>query len=67
MDQLFLIQKCLGPLTSEHKEVFAKNQRFLGIKFPEISSLDTIEKRYLGKLNPKGMNFLKSLLKMEPS
>lgn len=37
------------------------------MKFPEISSLDTIEKRYLGKLNQKGLSLLKSLLKMEPS
>lgn len=36
------------------------------MKFPEITTLDTIEKRYLGKINGKALNFLKSLLKMEP-
>jgi len=36
------------------------------MKFPEISSLDTIEKRYIGKLSPKALNFVKSLLKMNP-
>jgi len=37
------------------------------MKFPEITSLDSIEKRYLGKLSAKALNFLKSLLRMEPS
>lgn len=37
------------------------------MRFPEISSLDTIEKRYLGKINQKGLSFVKGLLKMEPS
>ena len=67
LDQLFLIQKCLGPLTSDHYETFLKNPRFLGMKFPDIQNLETIDKRYLGKLSPKALNFLKQLLKMNPS
>jgi cyclin-dependent kinase-like len=39
LDQLFLIQKCLGPLTSDHYETFLKNPRFLGMKFPDIQNL----------------------------
>jgi cyclin-dependent kinase-like len=39
LDQLFLIQKCLGPLTSDHYETFLKNPRFLGMKFPDIHNL----------------------------
>ncbi len=50
IDQLYLIQKTLGPLTQEQKEVFIKNPRFLGMKFPEITKPETIERRYLGKL-----------------
>lgn len=37
------------------------------MKFPEITVLDTIEKRYIGKLNPKALSLLKCLLKMNPS
>lgn len=37
------------------------------MKFPEIHNLQSIEKRYLGKLTPKAMNFLKQLLKMNPA
>jgi cyclin-dependent kinase-like len=34
LDQLYLIQKCLGPLTAQHQEFFLKNQKFVGMKFP---------------------------------
>lgn len=36
------------------------------MKFPDIQNLETIDKRYLGKLSPKALNFLKQLLKMNP-
>lgn len=45
VDQLYLIQKLLGPLTQEQQEVFQKNPRFLGMKFPEIGKPETIERR----------------------
>ena len=37
------------------------------MKFPDIHNLETIDKRYLGKLSPKGLNFMKQVLRMEPS
>jgi len=37
------------------------------MKFPDIQNLDTIDKRYLGKLPPKAVHFLKQLLKMNPA
>ena len=37
IDQLYLIQKTLGPLTPDQNEQFLKNPRFLGMKFPEIT------------------------------
>ena len=37
------------------------------MKFPDIQNLETIDKRYLGKLSPKALNFLKQLLKMNPA
>ena len=47
-------------------EIFQKHPRFLGMKFPEITKPETLEKRYLGKLSKKALSFLKSLLKMDP-
>ncbi|EGR27593.1 protein kinase domain protein [Ichthyophthirius multifiliis] len=66
IDQLYQIQKLLGPLTPDQNEMFAKNPRYVGMKFPEINKPETIERRYLGKLSPRALNFLKQLLKMDP-
>ncbi|KAM3128559.1 Cyclin-dependent kinase-like 5 [Paramecium bursaria] len=66
VDQLYLIQKLLGPLSQEQMEVFQKNPRFLGMKFPDIGKPETIERRYLGKLPRKAIGFVKGLLKMDP-
>ena len=66
LDQLYLIQKLLGPLIPDQKEMFLKNPRFLGMKFPEIFNPETLERRYLGKVSKKAMSFMKQLLKMDP-
>lgn len=39
LDQLYLIQKCLGPLIAQHHEHFLKNPKFIGMKFPDIHSV----------------------------
>jgi len=67
IDQLYLIQRVLGPLTPEQLELFLRNPRFLGLKFPDMTRPETLEKRYLGKVTKKLIQFMKSLLKMEPS
>lgn len=36
------------------------------MKFPEIPRPETIEKRYLGKLSKKALQFMKGLLKLDP-
>lgn len=48
-------------------ELFYKNPRFLGMKFPDVPKPETLERRYLGKLSKKGLSFMKSLLKMDPN
>ena len=67
IDQLYKIQKCLGELSTEHFKTFTNNKRFMGIKFPKITALESIELRYFGKISPKGLSFMKGLLKMIPS
>lgn len=66
IDQLYLIQKVLGPLTPEQMEAFLQNPRFLGFKFPEIRKLETLEKRYAGKLSKGALQVMKGLLAMNP-
>jgi len=65
IDQLFLIQKSLGPLTPEQQAVFLKNPRFDGVR-EEISRSESLDSRYLGKASKRAMGFLKSFLLMEP-
>lgn len=51
IDQLYLIQKLIGPLTVQQKQAYMKNPRFVGMKLPEIPKPETLERRYLGKLS----------------
>merc|ERR1719284_183432 len=66
VDQLFVIQKVMGPLTPEHMEMFLRNPRFLGIQFPEVNRPETLEKRYLRRMPKMQMQLLKAVLVMEP-
>ena len=67
IDQLFCIQKIMGPLIPAHREAFLKNQRFVGLKFPEILKPETLEKRYFGKIDKIGLNLLQRFLAMNPA
>lgn len=51
IDQLYVIQKVLGSLNSEQHELFQKNPRYIGMKFPDLSKPETLEKKYAGKLS----------------
>ncbi|EGR27207.1 protein kinase domain protein [Ichthyophthirius multifiliis] len=66
IDQLLIIQKIQGALTSEQQESFQKNPRFLGIKLPDIEKSEILENRYLGKMSKKAFSFVKELLKIDP-
>jgi len=66
IDQLYIIQKVLGPLTREQMEMFLRNPRFHSLKFPDMSSPETLEKRYCRKVSKSGLSFMKGVLLMEP-
>ena len=66
IDQLALIQKIIDPLTFEQKEAFNRHARFKGLKFKEVKKVDSLEKKYLGKISKRGMAFMKAILKMDP-
>mmetsp|Transcript_13362 Transcript_13362/g.46785 ORF Transcript_13362/g.46785 Transcript_13362/m.46785 type:complete len:590 (-) Transcript_13362:28-1797(-) len=67
IDQLYIIQRMLGPLTRDQHELFLRNPRFVGLKFPDMSRPETLQKKYVGKLSKRSLHFLKGLLQMEPS
>jgi cyclin-dependent kinase-like len=66
IDQLYMIQKILGPLTGTQQSLFAKNPRFNGLRFPELSRPETLNKRYLGRLLRPALGFMKRLLDLHP-
>ena len=66
IDQLYCIQKILGPLIPSQQELFNTNPRFIGYKFPSVHNPDTIEKRYAGKLSQKALTLMSGMLKMDP-
>ncbi len=67
VDQLYIIQKVIGPLTPEHQELFMMNPRFAGLKFPDMSRPETLQKKYVGRLSRRALNIMRVLLSMEPS
>mmetsp|Transcript_30757 Transcript_30757/g.100106 ORF Transcript_30757/g.100106 Transcript_30757/m.100106 type:complete len:770 (+) Transcript_30757:88-2397(+) len=66
IDQLYIIQKSLGPLSAEQTDLFLKNPRFMGLKFPDMSRPEGLDRKYSGRLSQKALSFLKGLLRMEP-
>ena len=65
LDQLYIIQKVLGPLSSQQFEVFEQNPRFAGLTFPEMKPPETLQKKYMGKLSKRALQFMQSLLQLE--
>lgn len=65
IDQLYIIQKLLGPLTSEQHDMFMRNPRFVGLKFPDMSKPETLERKYGSKLPDEALDFMRSVLQME--
>lgn len=67
IDQLYIVQRLLGPLTSEQQSLFLRNARFAGLKFPDMTRPETLERKYAGKLPQDALSFLRSLLALDPS
>jgi cyclin-dependent kinase-like len=68
VDQLYIIQQAMGPLTSKQMELFLKNARFRGLSFPPMTTrgVDHLTKRYVGKLSEAAIDFQRSCLHMDP-
>ncbi|XP_053499298.1 cyclin-dependent kinase-like 5 isoform X2 [Ictalurus furcatus] len=67
IDQLFTIQKVLGPLPPEQMKLFYNNPRFHGLRFPTVSHPQTLERRYLGIINGPMLDLMKNLLLLNPN
>jgi cyclin-dependent kinase-like len=47
-------------------ESFNKNPRFSGLKFPDVSKPETLEKKYNAKLSRKALSLMIGLMRMDP-
>jgi cyclin-dependent kinase-like len=61
IDQLYIVQRLLGPLCRVHDKLFLRNPRFAGLKFSDMSHPETLERKYAGSRTLKGeaLAFLK--------
>jgi len=66
IDQLFTIQKVLGPLPPNQLKVLFSSHRFNGLKFPTMTHPKTLEKLYFGVINTITLDFMKNVLIMDP-
>ncbi|KAK2166555.1 hypothetical protein NP493_1315g00008 [Ridgeia piscesae] len=66
IDQLYTIQKVMGPLPPEQMQLFYNNPRFNGLKFPAVTNPQTLERRYQGILSGVLIDFMKGTMKLHP-
>ena len=66
IDQIHCIQKVLGNLTDEQVDKFYSNPLFQGKNLLNIIKPETLERKYLGKLNKQAISFMKGLLELDP-
>ena len=73
VDQLYIIQKLLGPITPHQNSVFMRNARFAGFKFGDELTLhpNRLESRYAkqlgdGTMPRAALDLMKQCLQMEP-
>ncbi len=48
-----------GPLTREQHDLFLRNPRFNGLKFPDMRNPETLERKYGGKMPQDALSFIK--------
>ena len=65
-DQINCIIKVLGNLPEELVDMFYKNPIYDGKELLHVSKPETLEKRYITKLGPTAIDFMKGLLQMDP-
>ena len=65
-DQINCIIKVLGNIPEELVSMFYKNPIYEGKELLKVSKPETLERRYIGKLGPTAIDFMKGLLQLDP-
>lgn len=67
LDQLFVIQKVVGPFKQKQVEQFYCNPRFAGMKFPTLSRSSTsLSRRFEGVLSGVMLDLMENMLILDP-
>ena len=64
VDQLHLITKAVGKLTSKQVRHFEDNPKFASAAVPDPKKMESLEMRYLGMIEKNALSFMKACLKM---
>ncbi|XP_067948671.1 cyclin-dependent kinase-like 2 [Watersipora subatra] len=67
IDQLYTIQKIIGPLPKEQMTLFYKNPRYQGLKFPSVHQPLTLNAKYKGVISSIGIDFMQACLQLSSS
>ena len=65
-DQINCIIKVLGNLPEELVNMFYKNPIYEGKELLHVNKPESLERRYMGKLGPTAIDFMKGLLQLDP-
>ena len=66
-DQLNYIIKIIGNLPIQFTEMFYENPIFQGKDLLFVDKIESLDKRYLGKISKDAIDFMKQLLRIDPS
>ena len=58
IDQLYLIMKCFGNLTSKYRDLFSKNPLYSGVKLPDVNVTCSLD-QCLSHISSIGREFVK--------
>jgi serine/threonine protein kinase len=67
IDQIYIIKKGIADLTPLQLDHFKKNEKFRNIELPGVKRTESIEGRYLGKIEKNALSFMRCCLKMDPN
>ena len=54
-------------MPTAQNDLFLRNTRFAGLKFPDMSNPETLQKKYVGVLSKRALNFCRSMMQMDPA
>ena len=66
VDQLDCIIKVLGNLPQDLVNMFYENPLYNGKELLKVTRPESLERRYMGRLGPTAIDFLKGLLQLDP-